>query len=350
MRAVLKSGPEPGATVSSDQPEPSVGPQDVLVEIAAASVCGTDKEMFHWTPAAEAFALDFPTVMGHEGAGTVVEVGREVRDLAVGDRVALESHLPCGHCFPCRTGDAHNCANLKILGMHLPGVFAERLAAPQSVCFKLPEGISLDTGALLEPAGVAWHAITRSGLVPAGGLVLVSGCGPVGLVIIQLSLLLGAANVVAVEPNPYRRGLAEKLGATVLDPADDVVARCREISGPRGGFDVGFEVSGAPRTLTMLLESVRREGTVVTIGHPARPTEVDIAAHINKKGVTLRGIFGRRIWDTWEEMALLVSSGRLDLDWLVTHRLPLESLPEAVELLSGEAGKVLLQPSLAATR
>lgn len=345
VRAMVKQGPEPGAEPRTvDDPTP--GRDDVLLRVDAASVCGTDREMVEWTPSAEAFGLRFPVVMGHEAAGTVVDVGAEVTGVRVGDRVALESHLACGVCYPCRTGDGHNCAAMGILGMHLDGVFAEYVAVPQRLCVVLPDAVPTDVGALLEPAGVAWQAIERGELAGAGGTVLVSGCGPVGLVIAQLSVLLGATSVIATEPNPFRRELAASLGVTAVDPADaDVADLCRSATGHRGGVDVAFEVSAAPGVLPTLFEAVRREGTVVTIGHPAAPAEIDVAAHVNKKGVTLRGVFGRRLWDTWERMVPLVASGRLDLSWLITHRRRLEELGDAVDLLGGEAAKVLLEPA-----
>jgi threonine 3-dehydrogenase len=346
VRAVLKSGPQRGVEYTASHPEPEPGPGEVLLEVGAASVCGTDRELFEWGAAAEAFGLELPVVLGHELAGTVIAAGPGVNALREGDRVALESHVPCGRCFPCRTGDAHNCANLRILGMHVDGGFAQRMAAPVSVCFPLPESVALETGALLEPAGVAMHAIQRSGMAVAGGVVLVNGCGPVGLVIAELAALMGAAHVVAVEPNPYRRGLAERTGALALHPSEDVAARCRELSGSRQGADVAFEVSAARGVYPALFDAVRREGVVIGIGHPAEPTPIDVAASINKKGVTLRGVFGRRLWDTWEQMLLFVTSGRLDLGTLVTHRLALSQLPEAIELLDGEACKVMLDPSL----
>jgi threonine 3-dehydrogenase len=341
---MVKGAAGPGAEARSVA-DPTPGRGEVVVRIEAASVCGTDREVVEWSPAAEAFGLRFPVVLGHEGAGPVVAVGPDVDGLREGDRVALESHLACGTCYPCRTGDGHECAATGILGMHLDGVFAEYVAVPANLCYPLPHGVDSEVGALLEPAGVAWHAIGRGAMAAAGGTVLVSGCGPVGLVVVQLSMLLGATTVIAVEPNPYRRGLAAALGATAVGPDADVVDLARTATGRRGGVDVAFEVSAAPGVLPTLFEAVRREGTVVTVGHPARPQEIDVAAHVNKKGVTLRGVFGRRLWDTWERMGPLVSSGRLDLSWLVTHRMGLDELPAAIDLLSGEAAKVLLLPS-----
>jgi threonine 3-dehydrogenase len=346
MRAVAKRAAERGVEYVTNAPDPEPGAGTVVVEVAAASLCGTDRELYEWTPSAQAFNLKLPVILGHEAAGTVVEVGPDVTGLQVGDRVALESHLTCGQCFPCRTGDAHTCERTGIIGMHIDGVFAQYMAAPQDICVKLPDGVQLETGALLEAAGVAVHAIQRAGYSVAGRAVLVSGAGPVGLVVAHLAHLMGAAHVVAVEPNPYRRAQAEALGVIAMHPDDGVVERCRELTSRRGGFDVAFECSGAPAALPTLFEAVRREATVVTVGHPSRPAEIDIAAHINKKGITLRGIFGRRLWETWEQTLLLLDSGRLDLDWLITHRKRLGEVDEAVELLTGDACKVLLVPSL----
>jgi threonine 3-dehydrogenase len=346
VRAVVKTQAQRGVEYTTTHPDPTPGDGSVVLEIAAASLCGTDRELYEWTPSAQAFNMNLPTVLGHEAAGTVVDVGPGVRDLKVGDQVALESHLTCGQCFPCRTGDAHTCERTGIIGMHIDGVFAEYMAAPQDICVKLPASLDLETGALLEATGVAVHAIQRAGYSVAGRAVVVSGAGPVGLALAHLAQLMGAAYVVVIEPNPYRRAQAERLGVIALHPDEHVIERCRELTTRRGGFDVAFECSGAPGTLTTLFEAVRREATVITVGHPGRPAEVNIAAYINKKGITLRGIFGRRLWETWEQTLLLVDSGRLELDWLITHRMKLDQIDEAVELLTGDAGKVLLVPSL----
>src|SRR4029453_19296476 len=323
-------------------PQPTDG--QVVIEIAAASLCGTDREGYEWTPSAQAFNLDLPVATGHEGAGTIVEVGAGVTDLQVGDRVALESHLTCGQCFPCRTGDAHTCERTGIIGMHIDGVFAEYMAAPQDICVKLPDHASLEIGSLLEAARGAAPAGPRGGYPVGGGAGLVSGGGPVGLVVAYLAQLMGASHLIVVEPNPYRRAQAQKIGALAMPPRDEVVERCRELTGRRGGFDVAFECSGAPAALPSLFEALRRESTLVTVGPPSPPAEINIPPHIKKKGITLRGIFGRRLWDTWEQTMLLLDSGRLDLDWLITHRMPLGRVDEAVDLLTGDAGKVLLIP------
>jgi len=344
MRAVVKNTAAPGLQVVTDWPEPVAGPGQVLIEVAAASLCGTDRELVEWTPSAQAFGASAPFVLGHEGSGTVLEVGEGVQRLAPGDRVALESHVVCGRCSPCRTGSAHVCERTQIVGINMDGVFAERVSVPADVCVPLPDAIDLETGALLEAAGVAVHAVQRSGGAVAGQNVLVNGCGPVGLVAARVSMALGAAHVVAVEPNAFRRAQAEALGVQVLHPSEDVAAICHDIAGARGGFDVAFEVSGVRGVLPTLLAALRPEADLVTIGHPSEPAPIDIARYVNKRGITVRGIFGRRLWNTWEQLLLLLDSGRLDLDWLITHRFALEQAEEAVELLTGEAGKVLLLP------
>jgi threonine 3-dehydrogenase len=345
MTAIVKTTPERGAEVVDGYPEPTVGPRDVLLEVAAVSVCGTDREIYDWTPSAQAFKLTLPVVLGHEASGTVIDVGSDVTRVKVGDRVALETHVPCENCFMCRTGDGHNCMNMKIVAMHLDGAFAERVAVPENVCFVLPEGMPTELGALLEPAGVAWHALQRSEMAVAGASVLVSGCGPIGLLLVQFALHLGATEVIAIEPNAYRRSLAEKLGAKVFAPGDQAIDYIREKYAHRTGVDVAFESSGAAAAYPTLFEAVRREGVIVGVGHPSRVVELDIAQYINKKGITLRGIFGRRLWSTWEDLVQVLASGAVDISWIVSHRLPLTDLGDIVDLLNGEANKVLVLPN-----
>lgn len=345
MRAIVKPGPRPGFEHRTDQPEKArLSPGEVRVQISAASVCGTDRELVHYTPAAEAFELAFPVTLGHEGAGTVVETGPGVDTLRVGDRVALESHIACGHCYQCRTGRAHNCLDMRLLGLHTDGVFAERTVVPQQACFVLPDDVPLEVGALFESAGVAVHAVLRSGHTLGGESVLIAGGGPIGLVLAQLATAFGARQVVVMEPNPYRRALAEKWGATAVEPGPGTAALCREQAGDRGGFDIGFDCSGAPAALDTLLSSLRREATAVCVGLAHHPFPLDITRHVIKQGLTLKGSFGRSLWSTWDRLAGLVSAGRLDLEPLITHRLTLTELDRAVSLLSGDAAKVLLLP------
>ncbi|MBO0801876.1 MAG: alcohol dehydrogenase catalytic domain-containing protein [Nocardiopsaceae bacterium] len=346
MRAVVKASPGRGLDYSESIPDPVPGTGDVVVRVEATSICGSDMELYEWTAMAQAMEPELPVVAGHETAGVVTEVGADVRRVAIGDRVALESHIFCGACGTCRRGDAHNCERLRVLGFNHDGGFADFTCVPESVCVGVPESVPPETAALLEPFGVAVHALQRAGLQRvAGASVLVNGCGPVGLFILNLASALGASVLAGVELNPYRRGLAEKAGAIGIDPgAGGVTARCEELGLRRPGFDLAFEASGIDGMVTPLLQSVRREGTVVTVGHPGRETPIDVARYINKKGVELRGIFGRRVWDTWDLALDLVSGGRIDPSWLVTHRLAFSEVGKAMELLRSGAGKIILHP------
>ncbi len=344
MRAVMKMAPGPGAEVVKNAPEPELKEDEVLIKVAAAMICGTDAHLYEWSKSAQDFNPKLPLVMGHECAGTVAAVGSSVKGFALGDRVSVETHFFCGHCYPCRTGNAHNCLNMGLLGLTWDGVFAEYSKAPASACFPLPETVPMEIGALFEPAGVSVHALQRAGNV-ASNSVLVCGSGPVGLVVIQLALLYGAGRVVALDINPHRLKMAEQLGAIAIDPREvNVPEFCRSTFSRTGGVDVAFETSGASNVLPTLFESLRREGRAVTVGHPGQAVPVDIAAYINKKGITLRGVFGRRVWDTWETLLALVESKRLDLSWLITHRLPFEEFATGIELLKKDAAKVMLHP------
>jgi len=340
----MKMAPGPGAQVVTNAPEPELKDDEVLIKVGAAMICGTDAHLYEWSKSAQDFNPRLPLIMGHECAGTIEAMGASVKGLALGDRVSVETHLFCGHCYPCRTGNAHNCVNMGLLGLTWDGVFAEYTKVPATACFPLPESIPMDIGAMFEPAGVSVHALQRAGNV-ASNSVLVCGAGPVGLVVIQLAMLYGASRVVALEVNPHRLKMAEKLGAIALDPREaNVPEFCRKNFPRAGGVDVAFETSGASTMLPTLLESVRREGRVVTVGHPGQAVPVDIASYINKKGITLKGVFGRRVWDTWETLLALVETKRLDLSWLITHRLPLDQFTTGIELLKKDAAKVLLHP------
>ena len=346
MHAIVKTGPSAGFAHRTDVADAELGPGDVRIAVAAASICGTDRELVNYTPAAQAFGLNFPVVLGHEVSGVVIETGPTVSRVRTGDHVALESHIACGRCYQCSVGAAHNCLDMQLLGLHVSGGFAERTVVPETACFRLPEDVALETGALFESAGVAVHALQRSGHTLAGESVLIAGGGPIGLVVAQLGQVQGARDVVVVEPNPFRRALAEKLGATALSPTDDVAAHCHSRGADRGGFDLAFDCSGIPSAFDTLLRSLRREATVMCVGLSQTPFEIDTTRWAIKQGLTIKGSFGRALWSSWQLLASLVSAQRLDLDVLVTHRMPLASFGEALDLLDGDAGKVLLLPEV----
>lgn len=329
-----------------DQAEPDLVPGQVRVEVAAASVCGSDAAFFETGFAGGDVAMTFPRIMGHEVGGTVVEVGPNADGLSVGMPVAVETHLHCGECFHCLAGAGHNCAKLELLGVTVDGAFAERFVVQARSCFVLPDQIDPKIAALLESAGSAMHGVLRAGVNFAGASVLISGAGPVGLVAAQVADALGARRVVTVEPNAYRRAMAERFGAAAVDAPGDPLSEADLTTKLRGGFDVALECSGAGQAMAMAVSAVRREGTVVAVGLVKDRFPLDISETLISRGITLKGSFGRSIWDTWQRLTDLVVAGKVDLDALVTHRLPLSGLEEALELMNGQAGKVLLDPSM----
>lgn len=344
MRAVLKTRPSPGFDIVSDHPDRPLTAGEVRVAVGAVSVCGTDREAYEYGPAVVELGLRLPIVAGHECAGTIVEVAPDVARLQVGDRVAVETHVACHDCHQCRIGNAHNCLRMELVGLTIDGAFAERIVLPAATCFALPDDVSLETGALMEPAGSAMHAIQRCGNDLLGANVLISGAGPIGLAALQIALARGAAQVFVVEPNAHRGRVAHRLGATVLPPDDALVETCRDLTGEAGGVDVVLECSGVPAALESGLEVVRREGSVVSVGLMNRPISLSTTRHLISRGITLKGSFGRRIWESWTELGSLVASGQVDLSRLISHRLELEEIETAIDLLGGDSCKVVLYP------
>lgn len=346
MRAVVKTAPGRGCEFVLDRTEPELQPGHVRIEVAAASVCGSDAAFFESGDAGGDMGMTFPRTMGHEVGGIVVEVGPGTPGLAVGMPVAVETHLHCGSCFNCLSGNGHNCSHMDLLGLTVDGAFAERLVVPARSCYVLPDGIDPRVAALLESAGSAMHGVLRSETNLAGTSVLISGAGPVGLVAVQVANALGARQVVMVEPNAYRRDMAQQFGALAVAPGAELLDVGDSVTRARGGFDLALECSGARLALTAALEAVRRESTVVSIGLVKGELPLDVTKTLISRGLTLRGSWGRSIWETWHRLTALVVAGKVDLRGLITHELPLSGLPDALDLMKGEAGKVLLDPQL----
>ena len=321
--------------------EPVVGPNDVLIRIRKTSICGTDVHIDRWDAWAQA-TVPVPMVIGHEYMGTVLEVGSEVRGVNVGDRVAGEGHLTCGHCRNCRAGRRHLCRNTVGVGVNVPGAFVERFVLPAGNIFKLPDAISDDVAAILDPFGNAVHTALSFDLV--GEDVLITGGGPIGLMAAAVARFVGARHVVVTDINPYRLELARKMGASVaVDPSvtgfdlRDVMADL----GMTEGFDVGFEMSGAGAALRQLLAAMNYGGAVALLGVPSADVAIDWNLVIFK-GLRLKGIYGREMFETWYKMAGLLTSG-LDLAPIITHRFSKESFADGFALMGeGKCGKVVL--------
>ena len=344
MRALVKPGPGPGMVVR-EVPEPAVGPSDVLIRVHYAGVCGTDLHIWEWDAWASG-RLRPPVVIGHEFAGEIVRLGPEAAAselLEVGDLVTAEGHIICGHCLQCRIGLGHLCRRTQIIGVDRDGAFAEYIAMPASNVIRL-DGIAPEIGAIMDPLGNAVHTVLEGGGVP-GSAVFVLGCGPIGCFAVGVARAAGASLVVASDLNPTRLELAQRMGAHVtLNPAvDDVVARVRELTGGDGA-DLVCEMSGHPAGHAQAFAAARLGGRVNLLGTPSRTTEVDFARDVIFKGLTLYGVTGRKMYETWLQMLRLLRAGQLDPSPVITHRFPLEAIADAIAVIKdGRAGKVILE-------
>lgn len=350
MLAVAKTKPEPGlAVIETDIPR--IGPNEVLIEVAASAICGGDLKVYRWDPDsmskwARLKTFAFPRILGHEVSGTIVDVGPDVVDLAVGEKVAAESHVFCGRCEFCRSGRPHLCADDRLVGVGLHGGFAEYVALPASVVVKIPRHFSYEQGALLEPLGVALHAVEASGLI-VGDRVVVLGCGPVGLYAALLARAGGASKIVLTDVSPYRTQLAGGLGLEAILHESPQDATAEQVLAALDGHraEVVFDAAGAPTTVSQALEIVATSGRVVLIGTFRGSGMVDTSTHVVHREVSLTGISGRRIFATWNRLLDVVGSGLVDPTAVVTHRFALTEAPEAFTLAAqGQAGKVLLFP------
>ena len=345
MWAIRKRGPEPGLALE-EVAVPVPRDDEVLVEVEAASVCGTDLHIFRWDAWAQ-HRIAPPLTLGHEFAGTVVDVGRTVRHVAAGDYVSAESHVTCGGCFHCRTGRAHMCEHTQILGVDRDGAFAKYVAVPESVIWqndraKLPPEIAT----LQEPFGNAVFALGHEDV--AGKTVAILGCGPVGLFSIGIARASGAGRVLASDRTPFRLALAEQMGVhAALDvrDVDDVTAWF--VDQNEGEHpDVVFEMSGAAQAIGDAFRIVRNGGRVILFGIPAQPVEFDVAEALIFKNLTVSAVSGREVFATWYKTRWLLEHGVVDLRPLITEELDLAQFERAFALLeSGEACKIVLHPN-----
>lgn len=342
MRAVLKQDPAPGA-ILADVPVPRPGQGEVLVKVKATSICGTDHHIYLWNEWSQN-RIKPPRIMGHEFAGEVVELGSGVMKAKVGDYVSSETHVVCGRCIQCMMGEKHVCQNTKILGVDTDGVFAEYAVVPEENLWHNAPAIPPDVASIQEPLGNAIHTVMSG--ETRGRSFAVFGCGPIGLMAIGVAKAVGATFVVASDINDYRLGLAKDMGADLVinskcaDPVSVIQGATKGV-----GVDAVLEMSGAAPVYGQMLKVVRAGGRVALLGLPSRPLSVNFSDDVVMRGVTLQGITGRRIWETWVMGRELLSSGRLDLTPLITHRLDLGDYSQGMDLMtSGNSGKVILYP------
>ena len=338
MRALVKSRPEPGLWME-EVDAPTIGPNDLLVRVRYASICGTDLHIWNWDAWAQR-TIRVPLVVGHEFEGEVVEIGSEVSGFDRGARVAVEGHVTCGHCRNCRAGRRHLCRNTVGIGVQRPGAFAELIAVPAVNAFVMPPGMPDEIGSCLDPLGNAVHSALSFDLV--GEDVLITGAGPIGVMAAAVSKHVGARYVVVSDVNHYRLALARRMGATVaVDPRETTLRDVMTDLGMREGYDVGLEMSGSPEALRSMLEVMNHGGRVALLGIPDREVTIDLDLIIFR-GLVIKGIYGREMFETWYRMGVMLQSG-LDITPVITHRFPASRFAEAFEVVrSGQCGKVVL--------
>ncbi len=338
MKALVKKHAEPGIWME-DVPQPEIGHNDVLIEVSKTAICGTDIHIYQWDEWAQK-TIPVPMAVGHEFCGRIVEIGSEVRGFECGDRVSAEGHITCGVCRNCRAGRRHLCINTVGVGVNRPGAFAEYIAVPAFNVFRLPDAITDDMAAILDPLGNATHTALSFDLV--GEDVLITGAGPIGIMAVAICRYAGARHVVITDINDYRLDLARKMGASMaLNVQRDSIDEAMGALGMTEGFDVGMEMSGQPSALRELLRVMHHGGRVALLGIPPEDTAVDWN-QIIFKGLVVKGIYGREMFETWYKMASMLQSG-LDIGPIITHHFGVADYAEAFEIMSsGRSGKVVL--------
>ncbi|MDN0081489.1 L-threonine 3-dehydrogenase [Crenobacter sp. SG2305] len=338
MKALAKLQPAKGLTMT-DVAVPEIGHNDLLIKITKTAICGTDIHIWNWDDWAQK-TIPVPMHVGHEYVGVVAGIGSEVQGFKLGQRVSGEGHITCGHCRNCRAGRRHLCRNTVGVGVNRPGAFAEYLVIPAFNAFPIPDDISDDMASIFDPFGNAVHTALSFNLV--GEDVLITGAGPIGIMAVAIARHVGARHVVITDVNEYRLGLAEKMGATraVNVAKQDLKAVMAELD-MHEGFDVGLEMSGNPQAFRQLLDVMNHGGKVALLGIPPADTAIDWNQVIFK-GLEIKGIYGREMFETWYKMVALLQSG-LDISPIITHHYKVDDFEAGFEaMLSGQSGKVIL--------
>ena len=338
MKALVKAKAERGIWME-DIAKPDVGHNDVLIKVNRTAICGTDIHIFKWDDWAQA-TIPVPMAVGHEFSGEIVDMGIEVKGYEIGDRVSAEGHITCGYCRNCRAGRRHLCMNTVGVGVNRPGAFAEYIAVPAFNAFKLPDAITDDLAAILDPLGNATHTALSFDLV--GEDVLITGAGPIGIMAVAIARYAGARHVVVTDVNDYRLDLARKMGATrAINVASQSIDDTMKELGMVEGFDVGMEMSGNPQAFRDMLLTMHHGGKIAILGIPPGDMAIDWNDVIFK-GLILKGIYGREMFETWYKMSSMLQSG-LNMDPIITHHFDIDEFQPAFELMeSGQSGKVIL--------
>lgn len=338
MKALVKAKAERGIWMQ-DIPLPEVGHNDVLIKVGHSAICGTDIHIYQWDEWARS-AVPVPLAIGHEFSGEIVECGSEVRGFEPGDRVSAEGHITCGVCRNCRAGRRHLCMNTVGVGVNRPGAFAEYIAVPAFNVFKLPGAITDDMASILDPLGNATHTALSFDLV--GEDVLITGAGPIGIMAVAIARFSGARHIVITDVNDYRLDLARTMGASAaLNVTRESLDDTMKTLGMTEGFDVGMEMSGNPSAFRDMLRTMHHGGKIAILGIPPDETSIDWNQVIFK-GLVLKGIYGREMFETWYKMSSMLQSG-LNIEPIITHHFAIDDFEPAFQLMeSGQSGKIIL--------
>jgi threonine 3-dehydrogenase len=338
MKALVKSKREPGLWME-DVPVPEIGPNDVLIRIHKSAICGTDMHIWNWDAWSQK-TIPVPMTVGHEYVGIIEQVGDEVEGYRIGDRVSGEGHIVCGHCRNCKAGRRHLCPNTKGVGVNRPGSFAEYLSLPATNLFKVPDGISDDLAAIFDPYGNATHTALSFEMV--GEDVLITGAGPIGIMAVAIAKYAGARNVVITDVNGYRLDLARKMGATrAVDVSREDLPTVMHELGMTEGFDIGMEMSGNGAAFKGMIDAMANGGRISLLGIFGGDVAIDWGKVIFK-GLFMKGIYGREMFETWYKMAAMIQGG-LDISPVITHRFGIDDFRQGFEVMgSGQSGKVIL--------
>jgi len=344
MRAIQKVRREPGLDLV-DVPIPSIRPDEVLLKVSATALCGSDVHFYNWDEFAQK-RISPPITLGHEFCGEIVEVGSQVLDHRAGDYITADSHIVCGKCEICRMGLQHICQNLKIFGNDVAGSFAQYVAVPQTSIWPLSRDVPAEIGAIMEPLGGATQGVLIEPVTAAS--VVIFGDGPIALFAAGVARAAGARKVSLIGKVPSRLEIARRMGAqATYTPEDDPVRQILDET--HGiGVDVVIEMAGAPQSVKSAFEVVRKGGRVTTFGLTPKPIEFDLNFAVTLRQVTVRGVAGRHMWDTWKQLDGLLASGRLDPTPVITHRIPLEDCEKGFELMttgSRDTGKIVMFPN-----
>lgn len=344
MKGICKMRPAVGAEYRTDIPIPQIGDNDVLMKVHATAICGTDLHIYNWNEYAATRMKDLPMVFGHETAGEIVEMGKNVSGYQIGDRIAVETHVPCGHCLQCRIGNPHICENMHVFGVTDPGAFSEYAVVPKSCIVRLDDALSYEQGAMLEAMGAGVHGVEKAQV--KGKTVLVSGCGPIGLMAIGACKVHGAKQIIACDMFDEKLELAKVMGADIIinSGKESVIDAVRQAT-DGSGADAAIDITGNGKAIVDGIRALRKAGIMVSVGLPDGEIPINLTEDIIYREVTYTGISGRRMFETWEDCMQIIQTPGFSLEPAIGGVYPLSDFEEALnKIKSGVPGKMILIP------